>query len=152
MQVRHIMTSPVELAAPDDSVRVAARKMMALDCGILPVAEDERLIGMVSDRDIVIRAVAEGYDPDECYVREIMTTDVKYCYDDETAEDLARNMASLQVKRLPVLNRDKRLVGIVSLGDLALVRDAKGEAQTALAGISQPGWSTLDGTTQAALF
>jgi CBS domain-containing protein len=152
MQVRHIMTSPVELAAPDDSVRVAARKMVAKDCGILPVAEDDRLIGMVSDRDIVMRAVAEGFDPDECYVREIMTTDVKYCYDDETAEDLARNMASLQVKRLPVLNRDKRLVGIVSLGDLALVRDAKGEAQTALAGISQPGWSTLDGTTQAALF
>jgi CBS domain-containing protein len=125
---------------------------VAMDCGILPVAEDDRLIGMVSDRDIVMRAVAEGFDPDECYVREIMTTEVKYCYDDETAEDLARNMASLQVKRLPVLNRDKRLVGIVSLGDLALVRDAKGEAQKALAGISQPGGSTLEGTTHAALF
>jgi CBS domain-containing protein len=151
MQIRHIMTSPVELAAPDDSVRVAAQKMMALDCGILPVAENDRLVGMISDRDIVTRAVAEGYDPDECYVREVMTTDVKFCYDDETAEDLARNMAQLQVKRLPVLNREKRLVGIVSLGDLALVRDAKSEAQKALAGISQPGWSTLDGTTQTSL-
>jgi CBS domain-containing protein len=152
MQIKHIMTSPVELAAPDDSVRVAAQKMMALDCGILPVGENDRLVGMISDRDIVTRAVAEGYDPDECFVREIMTTDVKYCYEDETEEDLARNMASLQVKRLPVLNREKRLVGIVSLGDLALVRDAKDESQKALAGISQPGWSTLEGTSQTALF
>jgi CBS domain-containing protein len=124
MQIRDIMTQPVELAAPEDSIREAARKMTALDCGILPVGENNRLIGMLSDRDIVTRAVAEGYDPDECYVREIMSADVMYCYDDETADDLARNMAGLQVKRLPVLNRDKRLVGIVSLGDLALVAPA----------------------------
>ncbi len=152
MQIRDIMTRPVELAAPDESVREAARKMTVLDCGILPVGENDRLIGMISDRDIVTRAVAEGYDPDECYVREIMSPDVMWCYEDETADDLARNMAALQVKRLPVLSRDKRLVGIVSLGDLALVKPAQHQAQTALAGISQPGHSMLEGTGQAALF
>jgi CBS domain-containing protein len=152
MRIRDIMTRPVELAAPDDSVREAARKMTALDCGILPVGENDRLVGMISDRDIVTRAVAEGYDPDECYVREIMSPDVMWCYEDETTDDLARNMACLQVKRLPVLNRDKRLVGIVSLGDLALVKPAQRQAQTALAGISQPAYSPLEGTGQTALF
>jgi CBS domain-containing protein len=152
MQIRDIMTRTVELAAPEDSIREAARKMTELDCGILPVGENDRLIGMLSDRDIVTRAVAEGYDPDECYVREIMSRDVMYCYEDETSDDLARNMAGLQVKRLPVLSRDKRLVGIVSLGDLALVRPAQGQAQRALAGISQPARSTLEGTVQAALY
>lgn len=151
MQIRDIMTRPVALAAPEDSIREAARKMTEFDCGILPVGENDRLIGMLSDRDIVTRAVTKGYDPDECYVREIMSRDVMYCYEDETADDLARNMAGLQVKRLPVLSRDKRLVGIVSLGDLALVRPAQGQAQRALAGISQPARSTLEGTAHAAL-
>jgi CBS domain-containing protein len=151
MQIRDIMTQPVELTAPDETVRVAARKMTVMDCGILPVGENDRLVGMISDRDIVTRAVAEGFDPDECYVREIMSADVKYCYEDESAEDLARNFATLQIKRLPVLNRDKRLVGIVSLGDLALLKNAKTQAQQALAGISQPGRSSLDGSAQAAL-
>jgi CBS domain-containing protein len=152
MQIRDIMTRPVELAAPDDTIREAARKMAAMDCGILPVGENDRLVGMISDRDIVTRAVAEGFDPDECYVREIMSPDVMWCYEDETADDLARNMAALQVKRLPVLNRDKRLVGIVSLGDLALVEPAQRQAQAALAGISQPGRSMFEGTGQAAMF
>lgn len=152
MKIRDIMTSPVELAAPDDSIRVAAGKMVAMDCGMLPVGENDRLVGIITDRDIIIRAVAQGYDPDECYVREIMSADVKYCYEDESTADAARNMAGLQVKRLPVLNREKRLVGIVSLGDLALVKPAQRQAQAALAGISQPNYSTMEGTTQAGLF
>ena len=93
---------------------------------------------MISDRDIVTRAVAEGFDPDECYVREIMSRDVMYCYEDETTDVLARNMAGLQIKRLPVLSRDKRLVGIVSLGDLALVRPAKNRRNGPCGDFSQP--------------
>jgi len=93
------------------------------------------LVGMITDRDIVTRAVAEGLDPTESYVGEVMSEDVKYCYEDETTDDLARNMATLQIKRLPVLDRGKRLVGIVSLGDMATRTEQ--EAQYALAGICQ---------------
>jgi CBS domain-containing protein len=92
--------------------------MAEIEAGALPVGEDDRLVGMLTDRDITVRAVAAGLGPD-CPVREVMTHDVKYVYEDETIDDLARNIATLQVRRLPVLNRDKRLVGIVSLSDLA---------------------------------
>jgi CBS domain-containing protein len=97
---------------------------------------------MLTDRDIVTRAVATGFDPDECYVREIMSADVKYCYEDETVDDLARNMKLLRIKRLPVIDRDKHLVGIVSLGDIATTPGAAAQAQAALQGISQPGRRT----------
>lgn len=138
MKIHDIMSQPVELISPEDTVMAAAQKMVDLDCGILPVGENDRLVGIITDRDIVTRAVAKGVDPDECYVREAMTTDVKYCYEDESLDDLARNMRTLQVKRLLVLNRKKRLVGIVSLGDLAIGGDTAPYAQQALAGISQP--------------
>lgn len=138
MQVRELMTRSVEIISPDDTLRVAARRMADADCGILPVGEDGRLVGMLSDRDIVVRAVAEGLDPERCRVRDVMSPDVRYCYEDEHTDDLARNMAILQVKRLPVLNRRKQLVGIVSLGDMAIEPGAKEEAKDALAGISQP--------------
>jgi CBS domain-containing protein len=138
VQVRELMTRSVEIASPNDSLKAAARKMAEADCGILPVGEHDRLVGMLSDRDIVVRAVAEGLDPAYCRVRDVMSPDVKYCYEDENTDDLARNMALLQVKRLPVLSRDKRLVGIVSLGDMAIEPGAKEEAKDALAGISQP--------------
>ena len=138
VQVRELMTRAVGIASPDDTLKAAARKMAELDCGILPVGDNDRLVGMLSDRDIVVRAVAEGLDPGRCRVREVMSADVKYCYEDESTDDLARNMATLQVKRLPVLNRQKRLVGIVSLGDMAIDPGAKEEAKDALAGISQP--------------
>lgn len=138
MKVRDIMSQPVEVITPEDTVTDAAQKMVELDCGILPVGENDRLVGVITDRDIVTRAVAKGVDPDECYVREAMSTDVKYCYEDESLEDLARNMRTLQVKRLPVLNRKKRLVGIVSLGDLAIGSATAIYAQQALSGIAQP--------------
>ncbi len=137
MQIREMMTDHVEIASPADSIRSAAKRMAECDCGVLPVGEKDRLVGMITDRDIAIRAVAKGLDPDECHVADVMTHDVKYVYDDESTEELARNMMSLQVKRLPVLNRQKRLVGIVSLGDLATTPQAGGQAQAALRGISQ---------------
>jgi CBS domain-containing protein len=92
------------------------------DFGMLPIGENNRLVGMLSDRDITIRAVARGLAPDQCKVREVMSQDVRYVYGDESVEDVARNMSELQVRRLPVVNRDKRLVGIVSLCDLAIWR------------------------------
>lgn len=137
MQVKDIMTRDVEIASPDDSIRSAAQRMIECDCGVLPVGKDDRLVGMITDRDMVTRAVAKGYDPEECTVGEVMSHDVKYVYEDETTEDIARNMMTLQVKRLPVLSRKKRLVGIVSLGDLATAKKTGGQAQAALRGISQ---------------
>ena len=100
----------------------AAQRMEAEDFGSLPVGENDRLVGMLSDRDIAIRAVAQGLSPTECTVRDVMSDEVKYVFDDQTVEEAARMMGTLQVRRLPVLNRDKRLVGIVSLGDLASPR------------------------------
>ena len=105
------------------------------DFGVLPIGENDRLVGMLSDRDITIRAVARGLVPDKAEVRDVMTSDVKYVYDDESIEDAARNMESLQVRRLPVLNREKRLVGIVSLGDLSQCEPD--DAGDALQGISK---------------
>jgi len=107
------------------------------DFGMVPVGENDRLVGMLSDRDITVRGVARGLAPDRATVRDVMTTDVKYVYDDESVDDVSRNMSELQVRRLPVLNREKRLVGIVSLGDLA-VKDPR-DAGDALQSISQPG-------------
>lgn len=136
MKVQEIMTTDVYIASPSDTLLNAATIMDEQDFGLLPVAENDRLVGMLSDRDITIRAVARGLVPATCEVHEVMSIDVMYIYDDETMEDAARNMSNLQVRRLPVLNRDKRLVGIVSLGDLALKE--KRRAGSALNGISQP--------------
>jgi CBS domain-containing protein len=105
--------------------------------GVLPVGENDQLIGMITDRDIAIRGIAEGKGP-KAKVRDVMTDDVKYCFEDQELEEVTRNMADIQVRRLPVLNRDKRLVGILSLGDIAGSPDGKG-AGDALRGISRPG-------------
>ena len=137
MKVNEVMTRDVRLIEPTQTIREAARLMADLDTGILPVREGDRLVGMLTDRDIAVRAVAEGKGPD-MPVREVMTDDVKYCYEDDDTEDVARNMADIQVRRLPVLTRDKRLVGIISLGDMA-VSDGSGRVGEAVAGISQPG-------------
>ncbi len=138
MQISEIMSRDVAIAAPGDSVQKVAQKMVEIDAGIIPVGDKDRLVGMVSDRDIVLRAVAKGKAPGKCTARDVMSPDIKYCYEDEKVEDAARNMATLQVKRLPVLNRDKRLVGIVSLGDLACEPEADEHSKEALQGISQP--------------
>ncbi|MFL5157349.1 MAG: CBS domain-containing protein, partial [Microvirga sp.] len=118
MKVSEVMTRDVQLIEPTQSIREAARLMAEMDAGIVPVREGDRLVGMITDRDIAVQAVAEGKGPDTP-IREVMTQDVKYCYEDDDTNDVARNMADIQVRRLPVLTRDKRLAGIVSLGDMA---------------------------------
>ena len=135
MKVKDIMTRDVIVAAPGDNLQRAAQLMEQNDFGVLPIGENDRLVGMLSDRDITIRAVARGLVPDKAEVRDVMTSDVKYVYDDDSIEDAARNMESLQVRRLPVLNREKRLVGIVSLGDLSQCEPD--DAGDALQGISK---------------
>ena len=136
MNISEVMTRDVRIATPNDSLQTAARIMDEYDFGLLPVGETDRLIGMLSDRDITIRAVAQGLSPQESKVADVMTADVKYIYEDESVEQAARNMSDLQVRRLPVVDRDNRLVGIVSLGDLALSEEDS--AGAALSSISQP--------------
>jgi CBS domain-containing protein len=130
------MTRDVLVASPEQTIREAAQLMAELDAGALPVGTDDRLVGMVTDRDIAVRGVAKGKSPDTP-VREVMTDDVKYCFEDEEVELVARNMADVQLRRLPVVNRDKRLVGIIAIADLAANEDARvvGEA---VSGISEP--------------
>jgi CBS domain-containing protein len=137
MKVSEVMTRDVRLIEPTQTIREAARLMAELDTGIMPVREGDRLVGMITDRDIAVRAVAQGRGPDTS-VRDVMTDDVKYCYEDDGTDDVARNMADIQVRRLPVLTRDKRLVGIISLGDMAM-SNGSGPVGEAVAGISQPG-------------
>ena len=135
MKVRDVMSKNVNIASPDDTIQRAAQLLETTDCGALPVGENDRLVGMITDRDITLRAIAKGKQP-SCTVREVMSTGVKYVFDDESTESVAENMSRLQVRRLPVLNRDKRLVGIVALGDLAVKQD--GVADEALRGVSMP--------------
>ena len=137
MQVSELMTRDVQLIEPTQTIQEAARMMAEIDTGIMPVREGDRLVGMITDRDISVRAVAQGRGPDTA-VREVMTDDVKYCYEDDDTSDVARNMAEIQVRRLPVLSRDKRLVGIISLGDMAM-SDSSDRVGAAVTGISQPG-------------
>jgi CBS domain-containing protein len=137
MKVRDAMTPDVQLCTPEDTLRDAAEAMAALNCGLLPVSEGDRLVGMISDRDIAIRGVAMGRGPDS-RVRDVMTADVKYCFDDQDIEQVTMNMGDIQVRRLPVLDREKRLVGIIALGDIARKNIGDGTA-SALSQISRPG-------------
>jgi CBS domain-containing protein len=141
MQVSEIMSRSVRIASPTDTLQQAARLMAELDAGVLPVGENDRLIGMITDRDIAIRGDGAGCDPTRTQIGQILSQEpVKYCFEDEDVEHVASNMAELQVRRLPVMNRDKRLVGIVSLGDLSRqVTDGSQAPAEALRGVSQPG-------------
>lgn len=136
MLVRDLMTRDVTTAHPDENVQWAAHAMAELDVGALPVGEDDRLVGIITDRDIALRCIGQGKGP-RTRVREIMTTEVKYCFADQHIDDVALNMGDIQVRRLPVLDRDKRLVGILSLGDIA-TSDETEQAAEALSGISRP--------------
>lgn len=138
MKIQEMMTRDVRIANPEHTLREAARIMAEIDAGALPVGENDRLVGMLTDRDIVVRAVAEGKGPDT-RVRDVMSSDICYCFADQELEEVAANMADVKVRRLPVVNREKRLVGIVSLGDIALADDPKGAATTVLCGVSEPG-------------
>ena len=137
MKVRDAMTTEVQLCTPDDTLRDAAEAMAALNCGLLPVTDNERLVGMISDRDIAIRGVAMGRGPDS-RIGDVMTADVKYCFEDQDIEEVTANMGDIQVRRLPVLNRKKQLVGIIALGDIARAHAGDGTA-AALSRISRPG-------------
>jgi CBS domain-containing protein len=138
MKVSDSMTRDVRVANPNQTIQDAAKIMLDVDSGVLPVGENDRLIGMITDRDIAVRAVAQGKGP-QALVREVMTDHVHYCFADEDTDEVTRKMADSQVRRLPVVNRDKRLVGILSLGDVATSRDGADEAGEALSDISRPG-------------
>jgi len=138
MQLKEIMTPNPECVSPEDSLQDAARKMRNLDVGPLPVCDNDRLAGMITDRDIVISAVAEGRNPQTTRVREVMTGEVISCFEDQDVQEAARTMQERQVRRLVVLNRDKRMVGIVSLGDLATETGDKRKSGEVLQDVSQP--------------
>jgi CBS domain-containing protein len=137
MKIGNVMHRDVKIIGPKESLRNAAAMMKKLDAGVLLVGEHDRLVGMITDRDIAIRGIAEGKGPDAT-VQDVMSHEIKYCFEDEEVAHVVENMAALQVRRLPVMNRDKRLVGIVSLGDLA-IQGSLPKTARALHGISQPG-------------
>ena len=136
MQLNRIMTEYVEVITLEKSIQEAARQMRSLDVGVLPVCDGDRLVGMLTDRDVTIRAVADGRDPKTTTVEEAMTRQVVYCFEDQDTEEAERVMEKNQIRRLPVLDRDKRIVGIVSLGDLAVKNDEK-RAGTTLERVSE---------------
>jgi CBS domain-containing protein len=138
MLLKDIMTRDVEVIRPDASLQEAAERMRALDVGPLPVCDGERLVGMITDRDLTVRATAEGKDPATTQVRDVMTADVHYCFEDQDVNEAARMMQERQVRRLLVLNRDKRLAGIVSLGDLAVETDDEDLSGETLEAVSEP--------------
>lgn len=135
MFISECMTTDVRVVSPKDSIQSAAWIMGEIGAGILPVSEGERLVGLITDRDITVRAVANGRGF-ETPVEEVMTQEVRYCFFDEEIEDVLENMADIQLRRLPVLDRDKRLVGIVSLSDIAI--DDSRHAGEALTDITRP--------------
>jgi CBS domain-containing protein len=137
MKVSEVMTRDVQTVRPDQPVQEAASFMLSVDAGSIPVTEGERLIGMITDRDIAVRGIAKGYGPDTP-VRELMTDDLVIARIDDDVEDVANRMSEAQVRRLPVIDHDQRLCGIVSLGDLSRGTDDDCAVE-ALEGVSQPG-------------
>jgi CBS domain-containing protein len=133
-----VMTRDVHIIHPDTTIEDAAKKMKQLDVGVLPVADKDNLFGIVTDRDITIRATAEGRDPKRTTVRDVITEDVVYAFEDDDVKDGARIMQEKQIRRLLVVDRDKRLVGIVSLGDLAVDTGFKRMTAETLQKVSEP--------------
>ena len=138
MQIREIMTRDVEVVSADAAVSEAAAKMKQLDVGVIPVCDGEKLTGVLTDRDIAIRLAAEGRSPSETRVSQIMTKDLYYCFEDQDVEEAATVMEAGQIRRLPILDHERQLVGIVSLGDISVRSDDKHAAAEALEGISEP--------------
>ena len=137
MKISEVMTSEVETIRPDQSVQEAASFMLKADAGSIPVTEGDKLIGMITDRDIAVRGIAKGRGPDTP-VRDLMTGDIVSAHEDEEVADVAAKMSQAQVRRMPVIDSEQRLCGIVSLGDLSREGDS-GSATVALEGVSQPG-------------
>jgi CBS domain-containing protein len=134
--VREVMTRDIHVATPQQTLAEAAAEMAKADIGCLPGGDEDRLVGMITDRDIVVRAVAKGLGT-ETTVGEIMTGNIKYCFDDQGVLEVARNMAELGVRRLPVVNRDKRLVGFIALSNIAQGGD-EATKDTLLRGVATP--------------
>jgi CBS domain-containing protein len=137
MKVSEVMTRDVQTVSPDQPVQQAASFMLSADAGSIPVTQGDRLIGMITDRDIAVRGVAKGYGPDTP-VRELMTDDIVTARLDDDTDDIAARMSSAQVRRLPVIDDEERLCGIVSLGDLTQ-KGSDSAAEQALEGVTEPG-------------
>jgi CBS domain-containing protein len=138
MHLKEIMTRDVEVVRPDATLQEAAGRMKALDVGVIPVCDGEHLMGMLTDRDITVRATAAGRDPRTTHVRDVMTPDVVYCFEDQDVTEAQRLMQERQIRRLLILNRDKRLAGVVSLGDLAVKAGADKVGGAVLERVSEP--------------
>jgi len=138
MRVNEVMTQKPECILPDATIQEAAGRMKELNVGSMPVCEGDRLVGMITDRDIATRSTAAGKDPSAEHVRSAMTPGIVYVFEDEDTAEVAKLMGEKQIRRLPVLNREKRLVGIVSLGDLAVETRDKRATSEALKDISKP--------------
>jgi CBS domain-containing protein len=138
MKISEVMTANAEVVSPDDTIREAAKMMDDLNVGALPVCDGERLVGMITDRDITVRATSVGKAPDACKVKEVMTAEVEYCWADDTVDEVAQRMSARQIRRLPVIGADRRLVGIVSLGDLATGADDHETVADTVERISEP--------------
>jgi CBS domain-containing protein len=124
LKIRDVMTPDIQVVTPDDKLATAAQLMADLDYEALPVGEDHKLVGIITGRDIGIRVAAERRDPDAITVRQAMSTDLLYCFESESAEDVSRKMGDWWVRRLPVVNEDKRLIGMVSLADVTARKPA----------------------------
>lgn len=138
MRLRDIMTHEVHAVSPQESLRHAAQKMKSWDIGALPVCQNDKLIGLITDRDIAVRAVAEGRSPESACVSDAMTRDLIFCYEDEDLQRAAQVMEEKQIRRLPVMSRENRMVGIVSLGDIATRQKDERLSQEVLEQVSQP--------------
>jgi CBS domain-containing protein len=136
-QVADVMTRGVHALSPSDNLVAAAQAMEQLNVGSIPVCENDRVIGMVTDRDITVRGVAQGCDPEITQLSEVMTEQVETCYEDDALEEVTQRMQEIQIRRLPVLDHNEQLVGIVSLGDVATKGD-QDQAAIALSDISEP--------------
>lgn len=138
MKLNEMMTTDVEVVNPESSLADAAKRMRRQDIGVLPVCDGTRLVGMITDRDITIRAIAEDRDPKQTKVKDCMSSDLVYCFDDQTETEAEQIMQEKQIRRLPIISREKQLVGIVSLGDLAKRGSSVEEAGETLRRVSQP--------------
>jgi CBS domain-containing protein len=138
MKINEIHTRDPEVISPEAMICEAAQKMAEHDIGMLPVCDGERLVGSITDRDLVIRAMAQGYDPLNTKVKDMMSHGICYCFEDDSLEEVARVMEEKQIRRMPILNSDKRLIGIVSLGDLAVRSTNRDLTEEVLERISQP--------------
>jgi CBS domain-containing protein len=137
MKLKDVMTTQVEVVRPDASIQEAAEKMRSLDVGALPVCDGQQLKGMVTDRDITVRATAQGRDPKATPVREVLSPELTYAFEDQDLEEAEQLMQEKQIRRLPVLSRDKQLVGIVALADVVAEAGKKDVARTVQA-VSKP--------------